>query len=120
MKNLYVKTVVSILLGFFCLYVGSLKLWKVEAFESWNYPPAILYVVGVVEVISAVLILFPVTRRYGAFGLASLMVLAILTHLYNGNSVLVTGPFVLLLLSGYIVCNHKTNQRNQSESPDSE
>ena len=120
MKSHHVVTVVSMVLGLFCFYAGILKLLRVEAFEAWNYPPAWILAVGVVEIAAAVLVVLPVTRRSGAFGLASLMVLAIFTHLYNGNVEMISVPVVLLLLSGFIVCRHTTNLRNHTESSHSE
>lgn len=115
MKSHHVVTVGAMLLGIFCVNAGILKIWKSETFEVWNYPPAWIFVVGVIEILSAVLIFLPITRRYGAFGLACLMVLAILTHIYNGNVALVPVPVVLLLLSGFIACRYKTNLRKHTE-----
>ena len=116
MKGHHIVRVVSIVLGIFCVYAGVLKFVRVEDFEIWNYPPALIFAVGVVEIVSAVLVVLPITRRYGAVGLASLMVLAISTHLYNGNGKLIAVPVVLLLLAGFIVYRCKTDLHESSAS----
>lgn len=67
------------------LFAGLAKLagveQQVEAFAAWGYPDWSIYAVGVIEVILALLIIFPRTRVTGTNLVYIWAVVAIFTHI---------------------------------------
>ena len=63
---------------------GGAKLaslpFEVEAFARWGYPPAFMYVIGVLEVAGAVGLLVPRLSALASLCLAGVMVGAVATH----------------------------------------
>jgi uncharacterized membrane protein YphA (DoxX/SURF4 family) len=80
--------VVSTVLGFVFLLSGGSKLagaeMQVEMFGRLGLPDWSLPTVGVIEFVSAILILLPATRAMGAASIVVIMVGAALTHLVTG------------------------------------
>ncbi len=98
--------VVMALLTFMFLMAGGTKLiadeMHVTNFARWGYPSWFMYVTGLIEVSSIILMWIPKTRFYGALGLMFVMVGAIGTHLINSEFVMAPIPVGLILLAGVV------------------
>jgi uncharacterized membrane protein YphA (DoxX/SURF4 family) len=97
---------VTILLALVCLRSGLMKLALLPGVESWvrdfarwGYPDWFRIVIGVAEVVSAVLLLVPRAASFGAGLFAMVMLGAIVTHATHGESSRLPFNFFLLLLS---------------------
>lgn len=58
--------------------------WTVGAFEAFGYSPGFRFLVGVVEAVGALLLLWPRTASWGAALLIVVMTGAVYTHLATG------------------------------------
>jgi putative oxidoreductase len=101
-KNIVVW-VVSVLLALMFLMAGGGKLMNPsgagQMFTQYGYPAWFAVVIGVVEVVGAVLLLVPRTALYAAGALAVTMAGAVFTHLKTPGEVpRAVVPFVLLAL----------------------
>lgn len=83
--------------------VGSQEM--VEAFHAWGYPEWFMYMVGAVEILGAMLLLFPRKnmlgapfRFWGALGLAVIMVGAVGTHIVHAEYLSALLPVGLMAL----------------------
>jgi putative oxidoreductase len=74
----------------------------VALFSAVGFGQWFRYVTGILELTGAVLIMVPKTRRAGAALLATIMLGALIAHLFILH-VPPTTPGVLLLLSGFVV-----------------
>lgn len=111
-RKIFMFWTLSILLGVLFLFAGATKLlgaqMQVEGFTRLGLPNWTRPVVGLVEVVAAVMLLVPRTRFYGAGVLAGTMVGAMLTHLVSGVDIHMVGVnFVLLALSAVIAWSHR-------------
>jgi uncharacterized membrane protein YphA (DoxX/SURF4 family) len=81
--------IVSILLALVFAASGVAKLvslpFEVEAFARWGYPPAFMYLTGVLELAGAVGLLLRPLAALAAFCLAGLMLGALGTHVLHGE-----------------------------------
>jgi uncharacterized membrane protein YphA (DoxX/SURF4 family) len=97
---------VQALLALDFVVVASLKLMgmpeMVELFAAVGVGQWFRYVTGILELTGAVLIVVPRTGSIGAALLATIMLGAIITHLFILR-VPPTAPIVLFLLSGFVV-----------------
>jgi uncharacterized membrane protein YphA (DoxX/SURF4 family) len=96
---------ITLFLALICLRSGLLKMtgniFWVRDFHRWGYPDWFRLVVGIAELISMLLLLFPRLASYGASLFAVVMLGAIFTHAtHNETSRL---PFNLLLLTFSLV-----------------
>ncbi len=87
---------------------GAAKLaalpFEVEAFARWGYPPAFMYLTGVIEVIAALGLLIPRLSALVSLCMAAFMLGAIGTHLMHaewGMLVLATGIAALAAWRGW-------------------
>ncbi|WP_337042980.1 DoxX family protein [Emticicia sp. 17c] len=90
-------------------YYGYVKLIaepaKIRKFAAWGYPIKIMQVIGVVEIIAAVSILFPEIRFFGIAIWSIILVGAIFTNVLHRESrkevvtVLTTLAHLLLILA---------------------
>lgn len=101
--------VLTLLLALFFLYAGWKKLAGNEVtaqhFQEWGYASWLLFLVGCLELIGAVLLVFPATATSGAMLLSLVMVGASYTLLSHGiwKTFMVTGIcLVLLVFMGYL------------------
>ena len=98
--------ILSVLLGLAFLASSFGKLshqqMNVDNFVRWGYPSWFLTVTGLVEGLSAVLILIPKTRAYGAALLVCTMIGAVMTHLTHGEASFAPVPLVLGILAGTV------------------
>jgi len=91
----------AILLAVAFVAVGISKLegasamrWS-ERFVGWGYPANTSYVVGVLEVIGGLGVLFPPWRRAASLSLGGIMIGALCTHLVHSEFPRVIPPLVL-------------------------
>jgi uncharacterized membrane protein YphA (DoxX/SURF4 family) len=91
-------------LGF--LFFGGMKLagaqMNVDNFTRWGYPLWFMYLTGLIEVVSALLLWPRKTRLIGALGLVGTMVGAVATHLTHGEAAMIGVPLVLLVLAAIV------------------
>lgn len=93
------RLVIALSLGIFFIYTGAIKAGKADAFAlniaqylilptTWWKPTAIM--VSVLELITGIFLLHPITRRWGAILVLFLMAIflyALGTALYHGLSI---------------------------------
>ena len=81
--------IVTAVLGMVFLMVGSTKTFQpgmiAEQFAGWGYPAWFVPVIGVAELLGALLLLIPRTARYGAGLLVLVMAGAAFTHIRAGE-----------------------------------
>lgn len=111
MKKDKVKTItmwtLTGLLAVMFMYAGYSKFgvtfgW-VERFVSWGYAPWFAYVIGAAEIAGAVGLFIPKTSMLAAFGLVSIMLGAIATHLLNGEAGHIVAPLIYLAVLSVII-----------------
>ena len=73
-----------------------------KAFTYWHFPVWFRVLIGVIEVVGAVLLLYPKTALYGVGALEVVMLGAMGTHLYHGEGIHEVFPVALLLIVGYL------------------
>lgn len=93
---LWVLTIVTAL--FFLFAQGLAKLMAMDmavaAWENWGYPTWMMYAVGAVEVVGAVLLLFRRTAFYAAVALLAIMPGAVVTHILAAEWAIIALPVV--------------------------
>ena len=101
--------VLQILLGALFLVSALPKVTSnpgvIQMFRDFGYPDRFYMVIGVVELLGAILLLIPAVAAYGASALAAVMLGAAATHLVNDEPRrvgLTLVLFALLLIVGYI------------------
>ena len=106
---------ITLLVALVCLRSGLMKLnvlpgvdsW-VRDFARWGYPDWFRVIVGVAEVLAAVLLLIPRVAAFGAAIFAVVMLGAIFTHATNGETPRLPFNIVLLTLSIIIILARRT------------
>lgn len=95
--------VLSSLLGLWFLLAGAQKFLArevfVEMFAGLGLPASIVPVIGVLEVVAALLVLVPRTSLYGAALIVAIMVGALFSHLTSGVGSPVAAILALVLAS---------------------
>lgn len=95
--------VLSILLALAFLGAGAAKLstqpMMVAEFTLFGLPQWFMYLTGIIEVASAILLLIPRVAGAGAGLLACVMVGALFAHLTHGQADKALAPLVLLILA---------------------
>lgn len=95
--------VVAVLLFLGFLGAGFSKLTAqpvmVKEFTTFGYPSWFMYLTGLIEVVSAILVIVPKTARIGAGLLICVMVGAIFSHVTHGQAAMIVAPVVLLVLA---------------------
>lgn len=86
---------------------GASKFFATEMwtglFTDWGYPVWFTFVVGIAEVIAALLLLFPKLSAYAAGLLTAIMLGAIGTLLTNPNDLGLKAPLLHLVVLGIIL-----------------
>lgn len=104
-------TGLSVLVALAFLMAGAGKLAGAEElvanFQRWGYPLWFLTVTGVIEVLSAILLVPRKTRVFGALTLAATMVGAVGTHLIAGELGGTVPAAVLLGLTSLLAWAHR-------------
>ena len=88
--------VVLLAMGYALAGIGKLTGAANEMFVGWGYPTWFAIVIGVLEIVGALLLLFPKTTRIAIVGLTVIMLGAVYTHLANGEAIQVLRPAVFL------------------------
>ena len=70
-----------------------------QEFAAFGYPLWFMYLTGLIELVSAVLVVIPRTSRIAAGLLICVMVGAIFSHLTHGQAAMIGAPVVLLILA---------------------
>ena len=105
MKELDFQTVASwiiaLMLAWFFFYNGWPKIVADEAvvmeFRDWGYSADFALVIGILEVLGALLVIFPPTALIGSVLLSLIMMGAIYTHLETGIGSPALAIFLLVL-----------------------
>ncbi len=107
----WVGTIISVLLGLLFLFAGGTKLaglpMHMEHFAGWGYPSWFVYVAGFIEAASAVLILIPKTRLYGAILVICTILGAIATLARAGDTAQLPVPVVVLVLAVFTAMKNR-------------
>lgn len=85
-----------------------------QAFSNWGFPVWFRIFIGVIEVVSGLLILYPKTALYATGALVLVMLGAMGTHVYHGDPAGVTHeavPLMLLLIVGYLRYRKNHNKK---------
>jgi putative oxidoreductase len=102
----YALYVLMALLTIGFLFFGGMKLagaqMNVDNFTRWGYPLWFMYLTGLIEVGSALLLWPRKTRLIGALGLVGTMLGAIVTHVINQETAMIGIPIVLLVLAAIV------------------
>jgi putative oxidoreductase len=93
----------QLLLASFFVIQGIVKLtgspaW-ISRFRAWGYPDRFYFVVGLAELLGAVLLLIPRLAKFGAVILIVVMVGATATHLIHGEPQIITTVVLATLLA---------------------
>ena len=104
--KLVISWILQILLALLFAVRGFIKImgspnW-VTRFRQWGYPQYFYLIVGIAELVGAVLLLIPGLARFGALLLTAVMVGAAGTHLLHHEPQVLT-TLVLLALLGTVL-----------------
>lgn len=93
---LWVLTIVTALFFFFAQGLGKLTGMDmaVAAWENWGYPTWMMYAVGAVETVGAVLLIFRRTAFYASVALLAIMPGAVVTHILAEEWAIIPLPVV--------------------------
>ncbi len=99
----FVKLVLSILIGLAGLakLAGAKPL--ADQFAEFGLPKAMMYVVGVLELCAAIGLWFDPTKFYAAAGVVLLMLGAIANHMKAKHGLGQTGPSILVMVLAAVV-----------------
>ena len=101
-----VAVVIGTLLGLWFLLAGSQKFLSAETFqhmfEQFGLPVALVPVIGVAEIVAAILVLIPKTSLYGASLIVLVMIGALGSHLTSGVGSPIA-PILALAMAGSLV-----------------
>ncbi|MEZ5040657.1 MAG: DoxX family protein [Saprospiraceae bacterium] len=91
--------------GFLLASVGKLLHAPsiIKMFNEWGFPDQFYFLIGIIEIIGAILLLIPKTSKYAALGLIGLMIGASITHMLNDPIVELIRPLIFLMFLGMIV-----------------
>ncbi|MCE7991854.1 MAG: DoxX family protein [Roseivirga sp.] len=92
--------ILQVLLGLEFILAGQAKftsgdIWS-ASFEKWGYPDGFHQVIGVLELLGAVLLFVPKLASHAAGALAIIMLAAGITHFANGENGV--GPLIIMSL----------------------
>lgn len=94
--------IVRILISIAFLLASTGKLTSneavIEMFNNWGFPNGFYMVIGVLELLLAILLLVPKTMKVALFGLATLMIGATITHLLKDSITQMIRPLLFLAL----------------------
>ena len=106
-------------LGYIAASLGKLSGHPevIQMFENWGYPEPFYLVIGIFELLFAVLILIPKTLKIALIGLVALMLGALLTHLINDPLAQMIRP---LLFIGLLAWVYYLNFYSKKQAPEEE
>lgn len=104
--------VLHILLTAMFAFQGAGKLLSspgwVSRFKAWGYPDNFYLVIGIIELICAVLLLIPKLAGFGSLVLIIVMVGASVTHVRLGEAQIMT-TLILMALLGVVAYVRRSN-----------
>ena len=117
--KLVVSWAVRILTAFGFLGASLGKLTNnsevIKMFEDWGFPEGFHFIIGIFELLLAILLVIPKTLKIAIIGLALIMVGAVITHLLNDPVIQLIRPFIfLVLLSIIYYINYPINKKEKS------
>ena len=85
--KVYASWSLQIILGLLFLAAGVGKflaeeIW-IEKFKNWGYPKQFYLLIGIIEVLAAILLLIPKASKYAAIILVVVMFGAMMTHIFH-------------------------------------
>lgn len=96
MKKNTIAWVAQVLMAVLFLIASSWKIishpMAVQNFENWGYPPGFYIIIGLLELIGAILLLHPKTAGYACVILFSVMIGAIITHVVHAEWLILLKP----------------------------
>ncbi len=105
-RNIVISWVLRILvtLGFLAASLGKLtnSPMVIEMFEKWGFPDGFYFIIGILELLLAVLLLIPKTLKIAIIGLSLMMLGATVTHLINDPVSQLIRPMIFLIFIGAI------------------
>ena len=113
---------ISIILALLFVAVGSSKIWGPSAarwgsrFVNWGFPVGSQYVVGAVEIISGLALLFPRSRRLAAGSLMLIMAGALCTHVIHAELPRLIPPLILGVLASLLFLSRPAPEHQRSTS----
>ena len=120
----WASTILSVLLGLLFIFTGSAKVlgspMMLEQFQNWGYPLWFATLVGIIEVVGAVLLFIPASRLFGCIALAVIMIGAIGTHVVNGEWVNAVVPLGILIALVWIGKRSGLQQAHRQMPPEPE
>jgi len=109
-KSIAVWTLQILFAAFFTVQavmkLGASPHW-VSRFRGWGYPEHFYLVVGLCELLGAILLLIPRLARWGAVLLLIVMTGATATHAINREPQVVTTVLIMILLSALLYLRRK-------------
>ncbi len=106
----YSSIILRIIIAVLFLLAGSGKFQTdstmASNFNNWNLGIPIMFIVGIFEIVGAILLLIPKTITYGCYTLIIVMLSALVIHILNykelGFPILNIGLITVLLLILYL------------------
>ena len=115
--SLILSWVLRILLSLGFLLASTGKLTNnpevLKMFENWGYPNGFHLIIGILELILAILLLIPKTLKIAMIGILVIMIGALLTHIINDPISEIIRPiiFLIVLSAIYFINFHKQKDR---------
>ena len=105
--RLYASLLLQIILGFLFLAAGAGKflareMW-IQKFSNWGYPDHFYLLIGVVEIVAALLLFIPKFAKYAALTLVIIMLGALFTHIFNQELGELFRPGIFLVLLSTLI-----------------
>lgn len=101
-RNLIISWILRALvaLGFFAASIGKLtnNSEVIKMFENWGFPEGFYFIIGILELVLALLLLFPKTLKISIMGISIILIGATVTHLINDPITELIRPFVFISL----------------------
>lgn len=105
-RNLIISWVLRFLvtLGFLAASLGKISNNKevIKMFENWGFPDGFHFIIGIMELLLAILLLIPKTLKIAIIGLSLIMLGATITHFINDPVSQLIRPIIFLIFIGAI------------------
>ena len=97
------KVIISLL--FILASIGKLAKNEsvIQMFKEWGYVDGFYFIIGLLELVLAILLLIPKTALYSAILLFILMIGALFTHLTNDPFLEIIRPIIFMIFLAIII-----------------